>query len=232
MDSHPLGFFFLYPFMQGKKSFLLYCDMIYSFEALTDEQAGKLIKIVFEYVNDRDPVIEDQLLNFAFTTIKVALKRDLEEWKKICDRNSKNGKSGGRPKTDGLIEEPKKPSGFSRNPKNPVKADNDIDTDRDNEKDISIHRLTIESVRESFSKQSINSLPHFHSLSKAFKLSLVRIEEHFEKWALASIDSMKDLIHCKRSFNLYLENIKRDELDDPNLPSNKYPKSTIKDNWF
>jgi hypothetical protein len=92
--------------------------------------------------------------------------------------------------------------------------------------------ISIDSVRESFSKQSINSLPHFHSLSKAFKLSLLRIEEHFEKWALASIDSMKDLSHCKRSFNLYLENIKRDELDDPNLPSNKYPKSTIKDNWF
>jgi hypothetical protein len=100
------------------------------------------------------------------------------------------------------------------------------------ESKVNIDALSIDSVRDSFSSQGINSLPYFHSIGKVHKLNPIRIEEHFEKWALASIDSMKDLSHCKRSFNLYLQNIKRDELDDPNLPSNKYPKSTLNDNWW
>jgi len=41
--------------MQGKKSFLLYCDQIGLFDQLPDEQAGKLIKLIFAYVNDKDP---------------------------------------------------------------------------------------------------------------------------------------------------------------------------------
>lgn len=113
--------------------------MIHVFEELTDEQAGKLIKHIFEYVNDMDPELKDQILKVCFAPIKAQLKRDLDEWKQTCDRNKRNGNLGGRPpkkpldnkKTDGLL---KKPSGFNQNPKNPSKPDND--TDNDNEKDI------------------------------------------------------------------------------------------------
>jgi hypothetical protein len=205
--------------------------MIHIFEELTNEQAGQLMKHIFKYVNDQEPVLQDQILKVSFAPIKAQLKRDLDEWRKTCNRNSENGKKGGRPpKSEGLIQEPKKPTGLFGNPKNPLKPDND--KDNDNEKDISINELSIDSVRNSFSSQGINSLPYFHSIGKAHKLKHSRIEEHFEKWALASIDSMKDLNHCKKSFNLYLENIKKDDLDDPNLPSNMYPKSNFKDNWW
>lgn len=99
-------------------------------------------------------------------------------------------------------------------------------------KEIKVNELTIDSVRDSFSKQGINSLPHFHEVGKSFKMNEQKVLECFQKWAIANIDAMKDLSHCKRSFNIYLENIKRDGLDDPNLVINKYPKSTFKDNGF
>ena len=38
---------------KDKKSFILYCDYLHTFSKLPDEFAGKLIKHVLEYVNDK-----------------------------------------------------------------------------------------------------------------------------------------------------------------------------------
>lgn len=76
----------------GKKSFLLYVDLIHTFENLTDEEAGKLIKLVFQYVNDFNPVVEDKLLKIAFEPIKQALKRDLKKYENIVEKRSAAGK--------------------------------------------------------------------------------------------------------------------------------------------
>lgn len=81
--------------MEGKKSFLLYCDQIGLFEQLPDEQAGKLIKLIFAYVNDQNPDIDDLLLKVAFEPIKLQLKRDLEGWNHIRELRSVAGKKGG-----------------------------------------------------------------------------------------------------------------------------------------
>jgi hypothetical protein len=40
---------------EGKKSFIAYADWLETFEELTDEEAGKLVKHLFRYVNDQDP---------------------------------------------------------------------------------------------------------------------------------------------------------------------------------
>lgn len=65
---------------ENKKSFILYVDQQSTIEALSDEQAGKLIKHIYKYVNDENPIIDDQLLNIAFMPIKQQLKRDLKRW--------------------------------------------------------------------------------------------------------------------------------------------------------
>jgi hypothetical protein len=83
---------------QGKKSFLLYCDYIHTIEKLTDQQAGKLFKHILQYVNDQDPQLDDLLLDIAFEPIKQQLKRDLKKYEGIVQRNTDNGKKGGRPK--------------------------------------------------------------------------------------------------------------------------------------
>ena len=112
---------------ENKKGFMLYADQQELFSQLTDDYAGKLIKHIFEYVNDNNPNSEDALINMAFTPIKLQLKRDLEKYKSVCERNRINGSKGGRPK------EPNKPSGLSGNPKEPKQPDKDKDKDTDND---------------------------------------------------------------------------------------------------
>ncbi len=80
---------------KDKKSFILYTDMIHSFSILPDDIAGKLIKTIFEYVNDKDPQPEDLLVKVAFEPIKQQLKRDLKDWDNERERRSESGKRGG-----------------------------------------------------------------------------------------------------------------------------------------
>lgn len=65
----------------NKKSFILYTEYKETFDALSDEQAGKLIKYIFKYVNGDAGKLDDKALQLAFIPIKQNLQRDLEKWK-------------------------------------------------------------------------------------------------------------------------------------------------------
>lgn len=79
--------------MEGKRSFILYCDLINTVEKLPDDKAGQLFKIILNYVNDNNPVIDDILLDVTFEPIKQQFKRDLESWNKTKEGRSKAGKA-------------------------------------------------------------------------------------------------------------------------------------------
>ena len=79
--------------MQNKDSFVLYTKYIDTFKELTDEQAGKLIKVILEYVNDMNPEPEG-LIKIAFIPIKQQLKEDLVKWKEEKQKRSEAGKKG------------------------------------------------------------------------------------------------------------------------------------------
>ena len=55
---------------EGKKSFQLYTEWIEVFEAISDEDAGQLIKHVFKYVNDLSPETNNHLVGSLFIQIK------------------------------------------------------------------------------------------------------------------------------------------------------------------
>lgn len=100
---------------ENKKSFVAYCDWQETFEELSDEEAGKLVKHLFNYVNDKNPETSDKLTKMCFIPIKQSLKRDLKKYEKYVEKQSANGKKGGRPKnptlsqiTQPFIEKPKK----------------------------------------------------------------------------------------------------------------------------
>lgn len=114
---------------KDKKAFVLYNDYEEVFSMLTDEEAGKLIKHILAYVNNKNPSLEDRLLQVTFEPIRLQMGRDAKKYEAICERNRKNGAKGGRPKIN--PEEPKKPTGLSGNPEEPKKADTDTDTDTD-----------------------------------------------------------------------------------------------------
>ena len=96
---------------ENKKSFVAYCDWGETFDALTNEEAGKLAKHLFSYVRDEDPK-SDKQTELIFIGIKQALKRDLVKYEQYIDKQSVNGKKGGRPKktqkTQPFLEKPKK----------------------------------------------------------------------------------------------------------------------------
>jgi len=112
---------------KGKKSFLLYTDQIGLFEKLSDEDAGRLIKFIFNYVNDRNPETQSQLIEIAFEPIKLQLKRDLKKWDKYIKKQRVNGSKGGRPTKNPSLTQ--KTQAFFQKPK---KADNVNDTVTDN----------------------------------------------------------------------------------------------------
>lgn len=79
---------------KDKKSFLLYCDFINIFTELTDQEAGKLIKHIFDYVNDKNPISTNKVIKIAFEPIKLQLKRDLKAWEEERSARSEAGKKG------------------------------------------------------------------------------------------------------------------------------------------
>ena len=79
---------------ENKASFILYSDLIHTVSKLPDEVAGKLLKHILEYVNDKDPQTDDILLQVAFEPIKLQLKRDLKQWESERSMRSEAGKKG------------------------------------------------------------------------------------------------------------------------------------------
>ena len=79
---------------KDKKSFILYADQKALFEKLPDELAGKLIKHIYKYVNDENPVSEDLIIEIAFEPIKNHLKRDLKLFEEKLVKRSEAGKAG------------------------------------------------------------------------------------------------------------------------------------------
>ena len=106
---------------ENKKSFILYADLNHTLAKVPDDVAGRLFKIILEYVNDNNPVIEnDLLLEVLFEPIKQTLKRDLQKWEQFRNKQSENGKKGGRPPKEVETEQFKIQEKESEiNPKNP-----------------------------------------------------------------------------------------------------------------
>ena len=184
---------------KNKKSFILYCDIINTVEQLDDKQAGMLFKHVLGYVNDLNPQTEDIVTKIAFEPIKQQFKRDLEKYENVCNRNSKNGSMGGRPKKakepSGLIKNPKEPSGLIGLPKEPKKADNDNDNDNDINTNIDFDKL-LSFIKDKTGRQ-------FQIINKSVKDKYkARLKEGYTKENIinAIINASQDAYHKEQKF--------------------------------
>lgn len=137
---------------ENKKSFLLYVDLIHTVRKLPDDKAGQLLKTILEYVNDLDPVVEDFAVDLVFEPIRHQLKRDLARYESFKQKQSENGKLGGRPKKE---ENPKNPSLISESQKSLTVTVTDIDTVKEikelvvevEEEPESLFEITVESKK-------------------------------------------------------------------------------------
>jgi len=78
---------------EDKKSFVLYSDQRSIIEMLPDDKAGILLKHIFAYVNDENPINNDPLIMLAFEPIKLQFKRDLIKWLATKEGRSTAGKA-------------------------------------------------------------------------------------------------------------------------------------------
>lgn len=109
------------------KGFMLYKRYKPMIDVLSDEQAGKLMRILFAYFETwEEPQIEDGMIKMVFAMVSADMKQADENWKKMCSRNAENGRKGGRPRKaeepTETEENPQKPTGFFGNPQEPKKA--------------------------------------------------------------------------------------------------------------
>lgn len=116
-----------------KDSFILYSKYKEVFENLTDEQAGQLIKGIFNYIATEQSGL-DGLMTAVFTPIKQDLDRNNAAYEAVCERNRTNGSKGGRPKK----KTQKTQSVILKTQRNPKNLDNEYDNDNESATAIAV----------------------------------------------------------------------------------------------
>jgi len=190
---------------ENKKSFLLYCDQQGIFNQLPDEIAGRLIKHIFAYVNDEEPVTDELIVNIAFEPIKQQLKRDLVKYNQFVDKQRDNGLKGGRPKkpnetqkTQAFTEEPKKADNVNVNVTDNVNV-NEIDIKRDKSLVVDGNEIFYEDafnqVWKAYNYSSTRQAgSKAKALAKWMKLSnddILAIRTHLPKFIKAHVEAKK-----------------------------------------
>lgn len=161
----------------NKKSFISYCDWGDIFDELEDDEAGRLVKHLFDYVRDKNPEPKDKLTKMMFIQIKQSLKRDLVKYDKYIDKQKVNGSKGGRPPKN--PEAPKEPNPLLNNPVEPKKADTVTVTDTVNDSGtvsdiVTKPKLSIvysNEVHACFNKCLISFEKHLHPKNEKEKLN-------------------------------------------------------------
>lgn len=111
----------------GKDSFILYLEQKEILDMLTDEEAGKLIKAIFEYEETGIMPELEKTLQLAFIPIKGCLDRNKEKYEKVVERNKKNIEKRWQK------EDTKNTTGKSGKKENTKNTDNDNEHVYDNE---------------------------------------------------------------------------------------------------
>lgn len=93
---------------ENKKGFILYADQRSIIDMLDNETAGKLLKHIYSYVNDENPICDNALVNLAFEPIKLQLKRDLKTWESTKLVRSEAGKAGANKRWQNIAKDSKR----------------------------------------------------------------------------------------------------------------------------
>ena len=81
--------------MDGKKSFILYCDIGQHLELLSNEDAGLLFKGIVHYAGSGELPALPPMAAMAFSFIQAQIDRDQEKWNATREKRRAAGKVGG-----------------------------------------------------------------------------------------------------------------------------------------
>jgi hypothetical protein len=161
----------------SKKSFVMYKDIKVQIDALSDGEAGKLIKAIYEYqVNNNESELEP-LTGMVFLFVKQQFERDHIKYEERVEVSRINGSKGGRPKkwhnlkepnesqkTQQVIINPEEPNETGQNLNEPKKGDTVNDTvsvtvnDNDNVSDKDINKENEKIAKEILEENKKDSI--------------------------------------------------------------------------
>ena len=119
--------------MSEKKSFIMYMDQRRLINKLTDEEAGRLLKAIYEYQATGECADLPPAADMLFGVICNQLDRDNEKWARTVQRRAEAGRAGGRAKAENSKQMLANASKSKQTLAN--LADNDNDNVNDNESD-------------------------------------------------------------------------------------------------
>ncbi len=93
--------------MPERKIFYVYRTNAEYFDALKDRELGMIFRAMYQYAfYQKEPDWLNDKLVTGFILIRPHLDADREKYKRVCERNRKNGQKGGRPKKTPEPEQP------------------------------------------------------------------------------------------------------------------------------
>ena len=80
--------------MADKKSFVMYKSWGSAVQKMSDEQAGKLLKAIYELQDNPEASVDDMAVGFVFEIIREKMAEDSEAYEDTCKRRAEAGKKG------------------------------------------------------------------------------------------------------------------------------------------
>jgi hypothetical protein len=156
-----------------KKSFLIYQDWEEVFDSLTDNQAGKLIKAMFDYSRGEKVMLKNATA-LVFISLRQNLDRMKSHYEKVCEINRENAKKRwNQPQNNAIVYDRMRPH---------AKA---YDKDKDKDKDINNKEIYKESKDITSFKKKYTSLKDldegdFQEIAEDYKVPIAFIRSCFD----------------------------------------------------
>lgn len=132
-----------------KDSFILYTEQKEVINKLSDEQAGKLIKAIYEYVETEKMPELDPLLDIVIIPFKQNLDRNKEKYNKISEIRAKAGAKGGKQKKQKQTKESKCNDNDNENVNDNVNVNVNVNGN-DNENALALYDADVEKINTLF----------------------------------------------------------------------------------
>ena len=145
----------------AKKGVVMYYDLLEQLKDFSDEQFGKIARVLIKYDMDGiEPNLDDLQLKLAFQMLKPSIDRNREEYEQTCELRRIAGAIGGRKKAENLANLANA-SKSSKTYQNLANLANLADNDNDNDIDIDI-----DNKKKSIKKKSVFIPPTLEEVKK------------------------------------------------------------------
>lgn len=188
---------------ENKKSFVLYADLLKSIEHLTNEEKGILFNHLLEYVNDKNPILEDRLVLTAWKPIELQLKRDLVKFEEVRVKRSEAGKKSAELKAQQNLTNSTSVESVKQTSTNSTDNVNDNDNVNVINNKIESRKLkfadTLKPFLDTYGKEMIRKFYDYwtepNKSNTKFKMELEKtwsLERRLETWASREKEFIKD----------------------------------------